>query len=410
MQHLFEKIQRQLQAFVDQRDDVLAVASCTDEDTAFLLQLLRGIEQASEDDVLILLGDPFEDAESWADTCVSRLQEELEIANGWLEEQQQEPLPGLPDEVTDRQLPASERLFEAMMHLRALVPREGGRRLIWVMAPFSIKDRAAFLELLAPFVPGPQIEPWMRQGIRVIVRDQPLSRIKAPRTRLMPLDLGPEALEAAMEQDIMNESLPAEERMQALMMTAMQDYAHGRKGDALEKNELLLGHYQGTEDLPMQALVLNNIGDIHRKDGDLDQARAYYESAVPPASSGESPVLFHTVVKNLADVVYEQGEFPMAEECYTNADQLAGALCDAEAKARDLEGQGLCREQQGSLEQATESWEGAVQLCHAMGEMDYFLKIHLRHLARVYEQLRESKKLAEVKQQLSQLSQPGGTA
>ncbi len=411
MQRLIEPIQRQLQSFVDQRDDSLAVVSCTDADAAIVLQILRGLEQASEDDVFILLADPFTGAAAWVDICVARLQGELEAANKWLEEEEQDqPLPPLPAEVLDKKRSAEDRLFSAMTFFRSLFPVEG-RRLIWVLAPYAIEDRAAFLNLLGPFFPTEEVQPWMRQGIRVVVRDKAGSTLRAPRARLLPVDLGPEAMERALEEEAMDSAVPIEDRMLALMMMAMQDYAHGRRGDALEKNELLLGHYQGVEDRPMQAMVMNNIGDIHRKDGELAQARSWYECAVPEATAGDNPVIFLTVVKNLADVVYEQGEFPMAEECYTNADQLAGALCDAEAKARALEGQGLSREKLGSLPEAAESWEGAASVCRAMGDMDPLLRPNLEHLARVYGKIDESKKLSAVRDELAALgSEQEGTA
>ena len=410
MERLIQQIQRRLQAFVDQRDDSLAVVSCSDVDTAFVLQILRGMEQAAEDDVFILFGDPFEDADSWATLCMKRLSEELGIANQWLEEEQAEALPPMPAGVQDETRPGQDRMAEAMIFVRSLFPREGGRRLIWIMTPYTIRDRVSFLNMLGPFVPTQEIQPWMRQGIRVIARDLAGSTLSAPRTRVLPVDLGPDALEQAMEEDIMDEALPAEERMQALMMTAMQDMAHGRKAEALAKNELLLGHYQGVEDKPMQALVMSNIGDIHRRDGDLEKAQTWYECAVPPATSGENPVIFHTVVKNLADVVYMQQNYPMAEECYTGADQLAGALCDAEGKVRALEGQGLSREKQGVLEGAVESWEGAITLCRAMGDMEMFLRPNLEHLARVHGQLGDTKKLSAVREELNMIASQEGTS
>ena len=411
MERLIQRIQQQLQAFVDQRDDALLVLSGTDADTAIVLQILRGMEQAAEDDVFLLFADPFDDVDSWVNTCVGRLKEELLAANQWLEEEQQQPLAELPDGIFDPSLSGEKRLMDAMLFVRSQFPRDGGRRLVWVMTPFSIADRAAFLNMLGPFFPTGDVQPWMRQGIRVIVRDEEGSTLRAARARLLPVDLGPEAMEAALEEDVMDESLPAEERMQALMMTAMQDYAHGRKEDALAKNDLLLGHYQGMDDRPMQALVMNNIGDIHRLEGDLEQAQTWYESAVPPVASGENPVLFHTVVKNLADVVYAREDYPMAEECYSGADQLAGALCDAEGKVRALEGQGLSREKQGALEGAAESWEGAAKLCRAMGDMDALLKPNLEHLARVYGQLSETAKRSAVEDELGGLvNEQEGTA
>jgi tetratricopeptide (TPR) repeat protein len=273
------------------------------------------------------------------------------------------------------------------------------------MVPIEIADRASYLQMMYAFFPTQEVQPWMRQGIRIIIRDEPDTALipnmtEVPRTVIYPIDIGPQAMTKAMQEDAEDESIPPDDRAQALLALAIQDYGYGRKEDALEKYNLLLGYFQQTKNVPMQAVVLNNIGDVYHLSKEYNKAQIWYETAVPPAVEGENPVIFHTVVKNLADVVYKQQNYPMAEQCYKDAGALATHLCNPEAKAQDLEGEGLSQEHQGELDKAIHSWESAAKLCRSIGEMEHFLRPNLEHLARAYQQKRDAPKLLAVKEEL----------
>jgi len=272
------------------------------------------------------------------------------------------------------------------------------------MFPQQIDDRTAYLGLVSSLVPWQGIQPWM-QGLRLIFRDEtaPAAQLaKAPRVRFSGVNLGPDAMEDSIAEDVEDEALPDEQRMQSLLSLATLDYAHSRTPDALAKYEILLGYYQKTENLMMQAVVINSMGDIYHRMGDLDKAQHWYECAVPPAVEAKQPAVMATVSKNLGDVAYKRQQYPEAEQYYDGLDKLAAHLLDVETKIRALEWRGLSQERQRAYDRAVGSWEAAVVLSRNIG-LPSFLRQNLEHLGRIYRQLRMTEKLAAVEAELRSL-------
>ena len=395
MRKLLEQIQRGLRGFIEQRDDLVLFTACSDDDTPMLLKTLRDIEGSADGDMFLMFADEFTDANSFVDQTMERLRAEHCLADEQLKEEGGEPMPPMPDTLHDEERPPEQRLMEAVMWARSLLPRDGGHLLIWVLCPTRIVDRAAYLRLVNIFVPW-KIQPWMRKGFRFIFRDLPVgetvgAEISAPRTRVMPVDLGPEALSDSLTDEAEDTSLPLNQRLQSLLMLSVMDMGHGRVSDALTKSEILLANYQLLGDKRMQAVVYNNIGDIyhHRQENKLDEAQKWYECAVPLASEVKDPVLLFTVVSNLGDVVYKQQMFPMAEELYRSADELAAKLGNPEARVLSLERLGLSQEQQQKFPEAMQSWAAAVKLCKLVGEMDPYQQTNQAHLDRVQAKARQ---------------------
>ena len=111
----------------------------------------------------------------------------------------------------------------------------------------------------------------------------------APRVRLMNVDLGPTAMEASTREDVEDEELPDEDRMQALLSVALLDSVHNRTEEALSRFNILLGYYQKNENQVMQAVVMSAFGDISQRHGDLANALHWYECAATPAAAERSP-------------------------------------------------------------------------------------------------------------------------
>jgi len=405
MRKLLEQIQRDLRGFIEQRDDLVLFTACSDDDTPMLLKTLRDIEGSADGDMFLMFADEFIDANSFVDVVMERLRAEHCLADVQLEEEGDEPMPPMPDTLHDEERPPGQRMMEAVMWARSLLPGDGGHLLIWVLCPTRIADRAAYLQLINGFIPW-QIQPWMRKGFRFIFRDLPVgetvgAEITAPRTRVMPVDLGPEALDDSLTDEALDESLPLERRLQSLLMLSVMDMGHGRVTDALAKSEILLANYQLLGDKRMQAVVYNNIGDIyhHRQEDKLVEAQQWYECAVPLASEAQDPVLLYTIVSNLGDVAYKRQIFPMAEELYTSADELAAKLGNPEARVLSLERLGLSQEQQQKFPAAMTSWEAAVKLCKLVGEMDPYQQTTQAHLDRVRARARQAARPAGPHQQ-----------
>ena len=398
MKKLLEQISHELRGFIEQRDDLVLFTACSDEDTAFLLKTLQDIEQGADGDMVLMNADEFTEPVSYVEQVMERLRAEHCIADEQLKVEGDDPMPPMPEELLDEERPPQQRLFEAVTWARSLLPKHGGHLLIFVLCPTRIADRAAWLQLVNIFVPW-QMQPWMRRGFRFIFRDLPVgetvgAEINAPRTRVLPVDLGPEAMEDSLHDEAFDESLPHNQRLQSLFALSVIDMGHGRVADTLAKSDILLGHYQQQDDKRMQALVLNNIGDVHHHhEGKLPEAQQWYECAVPLAAEVKDPVLLYTIVSNLGDVVYKQKQnYPMAEELYRHADDLAAKLGNPEARVLSLERLGLSQEhqeQQEKLSEAMTSWQAAIKLCDLVGEMDSYRQVNQGHLDRVRQKARQ---------------------
>lgn len=372
MQRLIEQLKGQLGEFVEQRDDLLLCLRSSDDDTAVALKVLRDLEQASEHDVYLLFGDDFIRGPEFVTALIGHVAEQREHANQCLLEEGKTPLPVIPGELLDVRVDPSRRLIGAIEYARALLPSGGGHRLVWAMVPQQIEDRRQWLDLVASLVPHGGVQPWMR-GVRVVFREpgsvsEPAPDLsRAPRTRLVQVDFSPPALEACAREDVGDESLPVESRMQALLTVASLDYAHGRTQEAIANYRHLLGYYQHTENLTMQALVLHGLGDVCRRADMTEDALYWYECAAVPAGECDAPVVLAIVTRSLGQLSYELGRYADAEQYFDGLDALSGRLLDAESKAYALEWKGLSRLRQDNVSGAVEAWETAAKLCRNVG-------------------------------------------
>lgn len=406
MQKLLADMQNQIARFVEQRDDLVMVCPCTDNDAAILLKLLRDAEQASDTDVYLLFSDDFVAPAPYVSVLAERLREERRIACEELGEQGKPEFPAIPDVVFDAAQNPSYRLYKAISWARSLLPSGAGNRLVWVMCPQKIGDRNGYFDLLSPLLTDRGLQPWMR-ALRIVVRDQPGASVTGiARARSVPFDAGPQAIENALDNEAQDESLPLDRRMQSLLQLALLDAAHNRTAPAIQKLETLLGHSQAVQDLHMQAVVLNALGDVRQRAGDLEGAQHWYECAVPVAGEAKDGVILLTVVKNLAAVAWTRNQFDVAEQYYDGADKLAAHLLSPEAKIDALLWRGFAQEKQAAYARAVGSWRDAATLAHSIGIPELETNA-LGHLERVYRQLGMSNEMAAIERERGQISAGG---
>lgn len=411
MRALIDRLRTDFASFVEQRDDLMLVPACSDNDVAVGLKILRDLEQASASDVFMLFSDSFIQPAPFVSVVVERLREDHRLASAALVEEGREPLPDFPASLRNEERPPAERLIEVMSFARSLLPRKGGHRLVWAVFPLEIKNRQEYLRFVAEFVPWSGLKPWM-SGLRLIFRDLPgtgqfAPRLaRGPRVRLGSFDFGPEAVAAGFEQDARNEELPEDERMQSLLMAAGVDYAHNRTEPAVEKYKLLLGYCQKTENALMQAFVLNTFGEMAHRAGELEKAQLWFECALVPAEEAKEAVLLATLGRNLGDVAFRQSRWADAEQYYDNVDKLASHMIDPETKIRALEARGLSQEKAGAFDRAVGSWEAAAHLSRKI-DVPEFLRKNLEHLARVYRRFGMTDRLPQLEAELANCGGPG---
>jgi tetratricopeptide (TPR) repeat protein len=407
MRKLFERLHRAIVDFVEQRDDLLLLAACGPEDAALVLKALRDQERTSPSDVFLLFADDFTTPASFVTAAVERLGEERRMACEGLAEEGRPPLPSLPASLSDPSRPAADRLHEALAYARSLLPPGGGHRLVWAMLPAQIADRRAYLELVASCAPAAGVRPWMR-GLRLIFRVEPDFDPKAApfvarnRFRVARLDFGPAALAAAMREEAADPAVPEGERMQSVLALASIDAAHGRAAQATAQYNQVLAFAQKTDNPLMQALVLNGLGDLAQRQGDVAKAQHWYECSIPPAAASEQPQVLAAVAENLAAVAYQRQQYADAEQYYDSLSQLKGILLEEDGKARALEWRGLSQEKQRAYDRAVASWEEAELLSRAF-ELTHRLRPLLEHLRRGYAQLRRNERLPALEAELRTL-------
>ncbi|MEW5925885.1 MAG: hypothetical protein AB1941_00220 [Gemmatimonadota bacterium] len=420
MQRLVERLRRGLEEFVEQRDDLLLLLGCSDADAAITAKVVRDAEQANGTDLFLLFTDDFVLPDPYVSVLAERLREEHSLACRALEDEGKPPFPPIPPLLFDAREPPAARLYAGISWARSLLPAEGGHRLVWAMCPQRIADRRAWLELAAPFAPRGGVEPWMR-GLRLLFRDAPGTAAFAPglaampRVRVAEADFGPEALRQAMTEEVEDESLPDDARMQSLLMLASINAAHGRTDEAAGQYYTLLGHFQHTGNLSMQAFVLVGLGDMAAKAGDSGAAQHWYECAIVPASEAKDALMLATVSRHLGGLAHARGDLAAAEQYYAHLDTLAGHMLSPQLKVEALQQLGLVQEQAGALDRAVGSWEGAATLARAMGDLPDLHRVTLAHLQRAYSRLRMYDRLAAVGAELAggppaELAHAGGGA
>lgn len=409
MRDLIDRLTREFKTFVDQRDDLLLVASCAEPDVGIAAKVLRDLDRASPSDLMLILADDFSDAESFVTQVGKRFQEELRIARESAEMRGEEELPPeLPAELLAAKGPPAKRLHQLMDFSRTLVPPQSGHRVVWAFFPAKIANRRAYMDLASSCAPHGtrDVETWMR-GLRLIFRaeadfafkDSPL--VDAERTRLTRVDFSPPALEASLKKVVENPRLPSAERMDALLTIALLDAAYDRHQQANVKLKQLLDFHRRAENPLMQAVVMNGLGDVAYRRKDLKKAQYWFECAIKPAGVAEQPMILATIAQNLGAIAYEQKKFADAEDYYHLLFQARESLLDEDGMVVALEWRGLSQEQQRKWQPAQASWEHAEVLCRAF-ELNHRLRPTLENLSRVYRQLRNQERLKEVERELKE--------
>jgi len=194
--------------------------------------------------------------------------------------------------------------------------------------------------------------------------------------------------------------LPVAQRMQSLFLLAGMDYAHRRFVDAQKKYGVLLDYYKGMRNQTMLALVLNGLGEVHQRAGDLPRARSHFECALTPAILAESHPVLLNVTLNLANLALVTKSWKEGETYFDSAEKLATAQLNAPTKIHCLENRGVCQERQERPREAAESWEAGFQLAKATEEKDLQQRI-LERLRALYDRHGQHQKKAEVERELA---------
>lgn len=407
MRKLLNHISQRFQSFINQRDDLAIVVCSMETDALPLLKILEGLEEASASDQFWIFTDDFIGSGAYANAVVSAFATKHEVIRLAMEKEGMNSWPPVPSQVLSEKTPPAQRLRELASFSRELLPIPNGGTIIWIFYPLQITNHNAFAILMEEVLRHEFPFPWCHH-LRFIIREDPTDRALQKRLATLPRiqwyepDLGMDAMNRSMEEEIADEELPLGERLNTLMVMAGIDSAFKRLPQALEKYELLLQYHAPMGNYSMAALALNGMGEVYEKLGDFNRANESYEAALIPASQGDNPPIpiLLNVVLNLANVRRGQERWGDAEAYFDMAQQLATANRDASLKIRSLENRGICQQRQGKLEDACKSWNDGLVMAAQLQDVELCRGL-LERLQQHYAETRQTAKEREVREQLA---------
>src|SRR6476661_7571030 len=221
MQKLFDALEARLKGFVDQRDDLALVVTCTDEECVVVLKSLEGIDEASASEMFWVVSDAFRDAGSYVSGIVNGFAVKHGGVRLSMEREGFPPWPELPAAVLDEARKPADRLRELMIFSRSLLPATDGFVAAWCLIPLSIVDRAGYASLLAELLRHEFPQPWCHH-LRFYVRGDPADPTLPAALRPIPRvvwyrpPLGQDDMQRAMDEETADQSLPLDRRLQHL--------------------------------------------------------------------------------------------------------------------------------------------------------------------------------------------------
>lgn len=390
MRQLIERLQHEIEAFIEQRQSLILLIEARQEDAPIVSKLMTEIEKSNQTDIFLVLLADFETPEQYANAAVEQLATQHKIVCDELARRGEPSLPPLPTGLEVVERPAIERLQDVIRATRALVPSDGGHRLVVILWPMAVAQPEQFVGLCRTLLKGPSLPDWA-SGTRLIIREVPgiphelAAVLPAHHIKRARSDFSPPALKRCMEEVAADPGQSQTERMQALLMLATLEHAADQPTAAIEKYKLLLSYYQETQNPTMQAVVLNHMGEVYHRKLQLGEARHYYESALVPTEQSPAPLLILILARNLGDVAFLQGNYSDALACYSQWHLVSERLEDGQSQVAALQKLGLTHQKLGDHAAAIASYEAAAQRCRVL-DIPGMDREHMEPLRQLYAQ------------------------
>ena len=405
MRSIIEDIQSEFRRFIDGRKENLLIISCEPQDSALLLKGLEALDDDPESlDIFLTFCHPFNDSGEYVREIPPSISQELAEVNEELVKRGEPVLPPPSEEMMNESQEPSIRLVGLMRYVESLVTDK--RRVIWVIYPLEVGDRAAYSQLIG-YVDN-ELKTESLRITKLIVRDSATAPMLVrglegqPNVKVYRPELDPESFEKKLNEKANDPSIPAEEQAQLHMMLAGFDVAYQRYDMALARNLELLGYFRHIGEQHQQSLVMNNIGDLHYMRKNFIEAQIWYERAINLSVGLKSEPLVLYQSYNLGNALLMQNRFTDALVYYNAMEQLARASNLPVQQIQALEQMGTANYRMGKSSEAAESWEKAVQMSRELKFVEG-QRANLEHLRDLYQELGDSRRLAACKAALSEL-------
>jgi hypothetical protein len=393
MQAKIKELQQALAGFIQQSRRCVLVLGLDDTELVYVLKLLQTMDQQDRANVYSLFPQAVDKGGSaYVGEVVKSLSSQLEEVNEARVREGNPPWPPMSPTSADLRLPPTQRLRAAVLHARSVVPNDPDNRLVFCLLPQRTDSPEVFVEAVSSLLPAPGAMPdpaWA--GVRLILRDDKkkpvlipeLRRQKNPHVLVYEPDLSPEALMDSMARDALDPTLGEGERMQALGQLAALDYAYGRLEEAAAKYGVLYEYYSRHNAPVMQALVLQGVGDILRRTGNLPLARERYAQGLTHALETQALPLMASLSYNVGDTNLALQSWAEADGHLDVARTIAGKTLNPHVQADAMEKMGIARLEQKLFGEAAAIWEEAAEVCRVCDYRDRLCSI-LERLAALY--------------------------
>jgi tetratricopeptide (TPR) repeat protein len=404
MRKLVQTMQARIEGFLAQRKNLLLVVRAADAEYLPLASVLAGIESAGSPHDFLLFSEPFENPENYAAALVESLATRYAAIAPALQKEGLEVPSGLPADLRDPHVPPIDRLRGLFVFERGLIADLESAQVVVGLLPSRIADPTAFARLVMALVAHDLPIPWCHH-MRFVVREDATQALLSQHARTLfradfyAPDFGQDAVAKALEAEALDENEQLPVRMQALLLSAGMDYAHGRLPAAGEKYALL-SRYHATLGPPvMLALSLNGFGEVFARIGKPVEAQRHFESALTPAIESRSVPVLINIALNLANLHRLQGRWKDAFEHYEAVSGLAKLQVSAPLQLRCLEQMGFCKYKLKDTKAAWEYWNAGVALARGVEAREDLLDC-LQRIRNLYRELgmaaREREAAAEV--------------
>jgi tetratricopeptide (TPR) repeat protein len=405
MRSIFQDIQSELQRFIDSRTESLLIVLCEPAHSAMLLKSLQVLEDEPDSlDIYLPFGHTFNDSAVYVREIPPIISRQLDDVNQGLAKRGEPALPTPPAELTNESQKPALRLLGLMRYVEGLVADE--RRVIWVLYPMEIGSTVQYAELVN-YV-NDELKTGSLRKTKLIVRDSAVSPILArgldgqPNVKAYRPELDPESFEKKLNEKANDPALPAEEQAQIHMMLASFDVANKRYDLAYARNLELLGYFRHSGQRQEQAIVMNNIGDLHYIQNKFNEAQIWYERAINLSVNLKSEPMVLDQSYNLGNALLAQNRYADALIYYNATEQLARASNQPLQQIQALEQMGVANYRMGKSAEAAENWEKAVELSRGL-KFKEWQRANLERLRDLYQEMGDSRRLAACKAALSEL-------
>jgi tetratricopeptide (TPR) repeat protein len=393
MQAKIEELQQALQGFVQQSRRSVLVVSLEETELVYVLKLLETMDRQDGANVYGLFPQAVGPSSSaYVAEILTSLHQQLDAANTVRVSEGNPSWPPIPDACTDQRVVATQKLRSAILYARSLVPNNPDNRLVFCLLPQKVESTQAWLDAVSSLLPEPNATPdpaWA--GVRLILRDDKknpaliaqLRRQKNPHALVYEPDLSPETLMDAMAREVLDPALSEAERMQVLAQLAALDFSFGRLEEAASKYGVLYEYYSRHKAPAMQALVLQGVGDILRRTGNIALARDRYAQGLTHALETQSLPLLLSLTYNVGDTNLELKNWGDADGHLDVAQNIAGKMLNPQLQADAMEKMGIARLAQQRYADAAAIWNEAAEICRGCNHRDRLCNI-LERLAALY--------------------------